>query len=72
MENPIEVDPKKMSGKPVFRGTRIPVFFLSQYLNDGYTVEDFIDVYDIGPDLVWQVYRENFQDGRESGEKASA
>jgi len=35
-------------------------------------VEDFIDVYDIDPDLVWQVYRENFRDDRESDERASA
>lgn len=72
MADPIEIDPEKLGGKPVFRGTRIPISFLAQYLNDGYTVEDFIEVYDIDPELVWQVYSEKFQDDQESDEKAPA
>jgi uncharacterized protein (DUF433 family) len=71
-EDPIEVSPKKLGGKPVFRGTRIPISYLSQYLRDGYTVEDFIEVYDIDPDLVRQVYDEKFRDDEERGEKKAA
>lgn len=48
----IEVNPRKMGGTPVFRGTRIPVYILFDYLEEGHTVEEFIDQYDIDPDLV--------------------
>lgn len=70
--DPIEVSPDKYGGEPVFRGTRIPVSFLSQYLEHGYTVEDFIEQYDIDPDLVHRVYRENFSDDSEPGRKVPA
>lgn len=71
-EDPIEVSPKKLGGKPVFRGTRIPISYLAQYLSDGYTVEDFIEVYDIDPNLVHQVYEERFKDDEERGETTTA
>lgn len=48
----IEVNPKKMGGTPVFRGTRIPIHVLFDYLEEGHTVQDFIGQYDIDPDLV--------------------
>jgi uncharacterized protein (DUF433 family) len=48
----IEVNPKKLGGTPVFRGTRIPVRILFDYLNEGHTVDAFLDQYDIDPDLV--------------------
>ena len=57
---------------PVFRGTRIPISYLSQYLNHGYTVEDFIEQYDIDPDLVREVYRRKFSDEDERGRYAPA
>jgi uncharacterized protein (DUF433 family) len=72
MDDPIEVSPDKLGGTPVFRGTRIPISYLAEYLNDGYTVGDFIDVYDIDPDLVHQVYEERFKDDAESGETTPA
>ena len=56
----------------VFRGTRIPISYLSQYLNHGYTVEDFIEQYDIDPDLVREVYRRKFSDEDERGRYAPA
>ncbi|MCS3675567.1 uncharacterized protein (DUF433 family) [Salinibacter ruber] len=59
---PIEVSPGKRGGEPVFRGTRIPISFLAQYLSHGYTTEDFIGQYDIDPDLVREVYRRKFGD----------
>lgn len=48
----IEVNPQKMGGTPVFRETRIPIYVLFDYLDEGHTVQDFLDEYDIDPDLV--------------------
>jgi uncharacterized protein (DUF433 family) len=70
--DPIEVSLGKRGGDPVFRGTRIPISYLSQYLNHGYTVEDFIEQYDIDPDLVREVYRRKFSDEDERGRYAPA
>ena len=70
--DPIEVSLGKRGGDPVFRGTRIPISYLSQYLNHGYTVEDVIDQYDIDPDLVREVYRRKFSDEDERGRYAPA
>ena len=53
----IETDPEKLGGEPVFRGTRIPVALLFDYLETGSTVEDFIDAYEIDPDLVRRFVR---------------
>lgn len=72
MSELIEVNPKKLGGKPVFRGTRIPISYLAQYLNEGRSVEDFIEVYDIDPDLVRQVYEEKFEDDPSSDKKKPA
>lgn len=65
--DPIEVSLGKRGGEPVFRGTRIPIAYLSQYLRHGYTVEDFIEQYDVDPELVREVYRQKFSDGSERG-----
>ncbi len=40
---PIVVDPDLMSGVPVFRGTRVPVQTLFDYVLDGCTLEQFLD-----------------------------
>ncbi len=69
--NPVEVSLGKHGGEPVFRGTRIPISYLSQYLNHGYTVEDFIEQYDIDPDLVREVYRRQFSDDGEKKKSGS-
>jgi uncharacterized protein (DUF433 family) len=39
----IEVNPKKMSGIPVFTGTRVPVKNLFDYLEGGDSLEVFLD-----------------------------
>ena len=67
----IEVSLGKVGGEPVFRGTRIPIKFLSQYLNHGYTVEDFLEQYPIDSELVRKV-KEKIEDGNERGERAPA
>ena len=41
----IERDPKKMGGVAVFSGTRVPIEFLFQFLEDDQTLETFLDQY---------------------------
>jgi uncharacterized protein (DUF433 family) len=41
----VEVDPEKMSGTPVFRGTRVPIQNLFDSLEAGETVDEFLDQY---------------------------
>lgn len=38
----IEVNAKKMSGVPVFAGTRVPVSYLFEYLEKGETLTEFL------------------------------
>jgi uncharacterized protein (DUF433 family) len=38
----ITADPETMHGVPVFRGTRVPVQTLFEYLEGGDTLEDFL------------------------------
>jgi uncharacterized protein (DUF433 family) len=39
----ITKDPETMHGVPVFRGTRVPVQTLFEYLEGGDTLEDFLE-----------------------------
>jgi uncharacterized protein (DUF433 family) len=41
----IEINPKVMLGKPVIRGTRIPVELLLRKLAEGATETDLLDAY---------------------------
>ncbi len=41
----ITVDPKILGGTPVFRGTRVPVKTLFEYLEDNYTLEQFLECF---------------------------
>ncbi len=43
--NRIEVNPRIMLGKPVIRGTRIPVELILRRLSEGATIEDLLDAY---------------------------
>ena len=44
MEKPvISRDPNVMGGTPVFRGTRVPVQTLLDYLEGGETIDEFLD-----------------------------
>ncbi len=40
---PISIDKNVMSGTPVFRGTRVPVQTIFDYLIDGSTLDRFLD-----------------------------
>ncbi len=39
----IEINPDKVSGTPVFAGTRVPIKNLFDYLEGGETLEDFLE-----------------------------
>lgn len=39
----IEINPDKLSGTPVFAGTRVPIKNLFDYLEGGDTLEDFLE-----------------------------
>jgi uncharacterized protein (DUF433 family) len=41
-QSPILVDPEILSGTPVFRGTRVPVQNLFDYLEGGETLDAFL------------------------------
>ncbi|HEX3093980.1 MAG TPA: DUF433 domain-containing protein [Candidatus Angelobacter sp.] len=43
MSNTIVRDPAILSGEPVFRGTRVPFKSLTDYLEHGRTLEEFLD-----------------------------
>ncbi|TFF89284.1 MAG: DUF433 domain-containing protein [Promethearchaeota archaeon] len=58
----ITVDPKIFSGKPVFKGTRIPISIVLKMLRDGASFEKILDEYptlskeDIRAALDYSVY----------------
>ena len=41
----IVVDPRVLGGKPVIRGTRIPVYFILELLANGWSVDDILREY---------------------------
>ena len=41
----ITVDPEILGGTPVFKGTRVPVKTLFQYLEDNYSLEEFLECF---------------------------
>ena len=41
--NVIEINPEKVSGAPVFAGTRVPIKNLFDYLEGGQSIEDFVE-----------------------------
>ena len=58
----IDIDPKIRSGKPVFKGTRIPISIALRMLRDGATFQKIIEEYprltedDIGAALDYYVF----------------
>lgn len=45
MKDRIEINPDVMLGKPVVRGTRIPVELILRKLSEGATTADLLDAY---------------------------
>lgn len=41
----VTIDPDVLGGTPVFRGTRVPVRSLFEYLEDNYTLEQFTEFF---------------------------
>lgn len=41
----ITVNPEILGGKPVFKGTRVPVKTLFEYLEDDYSLEEFLECF---------------------------
>jgi uncharacterized protein (DUF433 family) len=41
----ITVNPNILGGAPVFKGTRVPVRTLFEYLERGYTLEEFLECF---------------------------
>ena len=41
----INIDPEIMGGEPVFRGTRVPVSIFWEYLEGGYSLDEFLAQY---------------------------
>jgi uncharacterized protein (DUF433 family) len=41
--SPIHSDPEVMSSTLVFRNTRVPIQTLLDYLDDGFSLEEFLD-----------------------------
>lgn len=41
----ITVDPDILGGTPVFKGTRVPVKTLFEYLENNYTLDEFLECF---------------------------
>jgi uncharacterized protein (DUF433 family) len=41
----ITIDPEILGGTPVFRGTRVPVKTLFEYLENNYSLEEFLECF---------------------------
>ncbi len=41
----ITIDPEILGGTPVFKGTRVPVKTLIEYLEDNYPLEEFLECF---------------------------
>jgi len=39
----VSIDPERMSGAPCFTGTRVPIGHLFEYLENGETLDGFLD-----------------------------
>lgn len=60
MSDFIAVDPEVLGGTPVFRGTRVPVRTLFEYLEDNYTIEQFLEYFPtVSKDLALRVLGES-------------
>ena len=59
VEQAIVRDPEIMHGSPVFRGTRVQVQTLFDYLEGGHTLKDFLEGFPtVSPDLALKALEE--------------
>lgn len=60
MKQAITRDPEVMHGTPVFRGTRVPVKTLFEYLENGDSLDDFLEGFPtVSRDIAIQVLEES-------------
>jgi uncharacterized protein (DUF433 family) len=60
MKEAIVRDPEVMHGTPVFRGTRVPVQTLFDYLENGESLDEFLEGFPtVGRQLAIQVLEES-------------
>ncbi len=45
LRSPVRSDPSVMGGTLVFRASRVPAQTLLDYLDDGYSVEEFLEMF---------------------------
>ena len=58
-------DPEILGGAPVFKGTRVPVKTLFEYLENDYSVEEFLECFpSVSRNLVRQVLERSEQGWR--------
>lgn len=58
----ITIDPEVLGGAPVFKGTRVPLKTLFQYLENDYSVEEFLECFpSVSRDLVNKVLERSEQ-----------
>lgn len=58
----ITVDPEILGGAPVFKGTRVPVKTLFEYIENDYSLEEFLECFpSVSRDLVNRVLERSEQ-----------
>ncbi|MFN0140620.1 MAG: DUF433 domain-containing protein [Pyrinomonadaceae bacterium] len=58
--NLVEIDPEKLGGTPVFRGTRVPIQNLFDCLETGESIDDFLRQFPtVGREQVMAVLEES-------------
>jgi uncharacterized protein (DUF433 family) len=58
----ITIDPEILGGTPVFQGTRVPVKTLFEYLENDYSLEEFLECFpSVSRDLAQQVLERSQQ-----------
>ena len=57
LEEAVWVDPARMSGVPCFRGTRLPVQQLFDWIEDGVPLDEFLHDFQVDPRAVAAVLR---------------
>lgn len=71
VQSPVNSDPEVMGGTLVFRNTRVAVQSLFDYLDDGFSLEEFLDnfpsVTRVDAENVLKLARENVQHENHSG-----
>ena len=57
LRDAVWIDPARMSGAPCFRGTRIPVSHLFDWMDDGVPLDDFISEFEVNRDAALTVLK---------------